>query len=210
MNENGRTTKKNKTIKILERKSAADDIDASLQLAEYYEDGQFVKKSPLTAVKYERKVVELFRSQSLRISSLTLVNFRAFENSKIYLCNEYENDSNLTVFLGNNGSGKTTILESIAKSLSWLIRRITSPSSSGTGDKIEIQDINNKESVEYSSIITKLQTTKINIYDIELSKTKPGRASSRTNHLYNIGQLGMLTAEHFRLNLANIYFHKKR
>lgn len=183
---------RNKTIKLLERKSSDGDVEATLQLSEYFEDGKYVEENYLTAVKYQKKAVEQFKSQLLSVSELDLFNFRAIVDARIVFCNNYAGNSNLTVLLGSNGVGKTTVLESISKGFSWLIRRIISPSTKGTGESIDDSDINNRESVEYSSIVLKFQIARDKFYKLELSKAKQGSISSRTNQVLNISGLAKL------------------
>ncbi|MBA6358159.1 AAA family ATPase, partial [Colwellia sp. BRX8-3] len=50
----------------------------------------------------------------LHIKSLNLIDFRKFSNLKMTF------DEQLTVYIGSNGAGKTSIAYSIAKTLSWL------------------------------------------------------------------------------------------
>ncbi len=58
------------------------------------------------------------KKPKIHISSLTLHNFRGFEDLSV----AFEED--LTVFIGNNGSGKTTILEAIAGSLQYIKEQV--------------------------------------------------------------------------------------
>lgn len=54
----------------------------------------------------------------IKISELQLTNFRLFEQVTINF------DENLTVFIGNNGAGKTTVLEAIAGCLQYIKEQI--------------------------------------------------------------------------------------
>ncbi|MCD9542504.1 AAA family ATPase [Photobacterium carnosum] len=91
---------------------------------------------------------------TIRLDKITLKNYKIFEDIIIPL-----SDSNINVFIGNNGTGKTSILESIALSLSWLVARIKSPNSNG--GIIEQQDINinnNNSSIELSTNVINEQS----------------------------------------------------
>ena len=62
----------------------------------------------------------------MKIESLTLKNFKRFENLTI----EFKNDrtgeiANRFLILGDNGTGKTTILQAIALALSMVSGRIS-------------------------------------------------------------------------------------
>lgn len=196
MNKHGKSNKKHKAIRVLESKAKKNDINALFQLAQYYESGQYVEENVEQAKIYFDKVLELFKSQSLQISSLKLVNFRVFENIDIGFCNNYKHNSNsnsnLTVIVGNNGAGKTTILEAIEKSLNWLILTIKSKTNSGRSDLIEPLDITNNSLVEYASIITKFVISEKIQYEIELSNSKKGSKSTRKGHYQEVRQLAEL------------------
>lgn len=61
----------------------------------------------------------------MHVSELTLLNFRGAQSLPISL------DEHLNVFVGMNGSGKSSILDATAIMLSWLVNRIRSTSASG-------------------------------------------------------------------------------
>lgn len=73
---------------------------------------------------------------SLRIEMLSLDDYRGFRKANIVF-----SDSASTIFIGNNGSGKSSILDALATSLSWLSRRISDEQSRGY--KPSQDDINN-------------------------------------------------------------------
>ena len=67
----------------------------------------------------------------MEVKKLTLHNVGRFSELEIMLAPLDNLRSNVTVFVGNNGSGKTSILRSLATSLSWLVSRIQSDKSAG-------------------------------------------------------------------------------
>ncbi|NOQ77738.1 MAG: AAA family ATPase [Methylococcaceae bacterium] len=184
--------KKHKTIRALENKARKDDINALFQLAQDYEQGQSVAKDAEQAERYYAQALELFQPQSLQFTSLKLIDFRVFEQLEIDFCHQYKHNSNLTVIIGNNGAGKTTILEALAKSLSWLINSIRSSKDSGKGDSISESDINNHSIAKYASIVSQLLITKDTQYKLELSKSRQGSHISRKSSLESIKQLAAL------------------
>lgn len=184
MNDQSQLTKKHKTIRALENKAKKGDISALYQLAKYYTLGQYVEIDTELADVYYQQMLGIFQSQSLKIFSVKLLNFRVFDGIKMRCDNNH--NPNLTVIIGNNGAGKTTLLDSIVISLSWLTKRITT--NGGSGQLIQLSDIKNNES-EYSSIITKFSIAKNIRYEIELSKAVDGSNSSRKNNLRDIGLL---------------------
>ncbi|MEI6858542.1 MAG: ATP-binding protein, partial [Shewanella sp.] len=70
----------------------------------------------------------------MEVKKITLHNVGRFDELEILLAPLGNLKSNVTVFVGNNGSGKTSVLRSLATSLSWLVSRIQSEK--GTGSPI--------------------------------------------------------------------------
>ncbi|MHA7586639.1 restriction endonuclease subunit S [Vibrio harveyi] len=98
----------------------------------------------------ENQLVNRKFEPTINIDKVVLKNFRRLEDVTLKL-----NESNVNVLIGDNGAGKTSILESIALSLSWLVARIKTPN--GNGGVIEQSDINvnsNKSSIELTSKVT--------------------------------------------------------
>jgi len=184
--------KKYKSIRALENKADNGDMNALFQLAQDYEQGQSVEKDPEQAERYYAQALELFQPHSLQFTSLKLIDFRVFEQLEIDFCHQYKHNSNLTVIIGNNGAGKTTILEALAKSLSWLINSIRNNKGSGTGSSISDLDINNNSIAKYASIVSHFSITKDTQYELELSKSRQGSHISRKSFLESIKQLASL------------------
>lgn len=69
----------------------------------------------------------------MQISKLRLENYGVFTDADITLAtkDDNENGSNITVFIGNNGSGKTSILDAIATGLSWFVAKLEDKNAQG-------------------------------------------------------------------------------
>ncbi|MBR7890147.1 AAA family ATPase [Marinomonas sp. A79] len=80
----------------------------------------------------------------MEVKKLTLRNIGRFDTLEVLLAPAGNKQSNVTVFVGNNGSGKTSILKSLATSLSWLVARIQSEK--GVGSPIPELVIKNEAS----------------------------------------------------------------
>ncbi|WP_368887903.1 AAA family ATPase [Proteus columbae] len=77
----------------------------------------------------------------MQISKLRLENYGVFTDADITLATKdgNENGSNITVFIGNNGSGKTSILDAIATGLSWFVAKLEDKNAQGKSiDKSKI------------------------------------------------------------------------
>ncbi|QEZ91602.1 AAA family ATPase [Proteus sp. CD3] len=69
----------------------------------------------------------------MQISKLRLENYGVFTDADITLATKdgNKNGSNITVFIGNNGSGKTSILDAIATGLSWFVAKLEDKDAQG-------------------------------------------------------------------------------
>lgn len=174
-------------MRSLEGNAKKGNIDSNFQLYENYSVGKFVDKNTEKANFYKEETIKLLKDTHLKIDSITLLNFRGFKR-KLIKFNQDKN-SNITVLIGNNGAGKTTILDAIAKNLSWLILRITSASASGKGDVIDYPEINNTTTDDYASISAKLSLSKNNHYTSELFRPKKISEISRKNQISELTTL---------------------
>jgi predicted ATP-binding protein involved in virulence len=77
----------------------------------------------------------------MEIKSLKLTDVGHFGDMDIQFAPTLTHRSNITVLVGNNGSGKTTILKSLNICLSWLIAKIRS--NKGNGKYLMDEDIRN-------------------------------------------------------------------
>tara|TARA_R110001583_G_scaffold170238_1_gene323649 strand:- start:5529 stop:7190 length:1662 start_codon:yes stop_codon:yes gene_type:complete len=158
--------KKSKTIKNLEIKAGKNNISAKFQLAQYWKDGHFVESEDKgIANGYFAEVLEASKSFDFRFNNIKLFNFRRFEQLSLDM-----SDSNLTVIIGNNGSGKTSLLEAIAKSLSWFVNNFLREDT--TGQKVVLKDICETNKASFATIKSTIQFSKNNKCDVELSRPK--------------------------------------
>ncbi len=114
----------------------------------------------------------------MQIKEIELTNFRGIKKQKIELL------SNINVFVGVNGSGKSTILDAIAISLSWLVKGIDKIESQGDN----IPDDSIKNATDYASIKLKVAQTD-NTYQWENIEFKRGYPADKQSNLLQLNQL---------------------
>lgn len=115
----------------------------------------------------------------MHVKQLKLVNFRRFGELTIPFFNEKSpvENCNTVVFIGDNGAGKTAILNALAMSLSWLIARINREK--GNGSAISDMDILNGEN---ASIIGLQLENNRSLYHWTLAKSRIGVMLSKTSN----------------------------
>ena len=134
------------TVRLLKGKSEKGDFLASYQLAQSKVEN--VNFSNEENIDYGLRCSQQINADNLRLKKLKLTNYRGSTELNL----SFSKTKNITVLVGNNGCGKSTVLEAIKKSLSHLTLRLTRKSSNG--DIIEEPEISNtkafaKINVEY-------------------------------------------------------------
>jgi predicted ATP-binding protein involved in virulence len=132
----------------------------------------------------------------MKIQQVILNNIGLFENLEISLAPTEKNPSHITVFVGNNGAGKTSILQALATSLSWFTARIRNYKGSGnpipedaifnTANQASIE-IKIFDSSESSQHFNQDQTN--HYFTWTLAKSKKGRNSQYTSNLNDCTRL---------------------
>ncbi len=170
-------------IKSLTVKASKGNYKATKQLYEHYTSGKYVPKDNAKADFYLDLLKEVISEQKLALSRLNLENYRAFKNIEISRI-----DRGLIVFVGNNGAGKTTILDAIADSISVLRSGIVSNSLS-TKDIVDTGDITIGSDSSYTSIQTSFYLNDKISADLELVKNHKGSLSNKKSMLTEISEL---------------------
>ena len=137
----------------------------------------------------------------MEIKQVTLNNIGPFEALEIPLAPTEKTPSNITVFVGNNGTGKTSVLQALAISLSWFVARLRTEK--GNGNPIledTILNTTNTASIEikiFDSIASSTQHTGENAGENEISdrfqwtlaKTRKGRKAKYSSQLSDCTRL---------------------
>ncbi len=155
---------------------------------------------------------------SMEIREVHLRNIGRFESLAVSIAPTEARRSNVTVLVGNNGSGKTSILKAVATSLSWFVARTRSEKGSGTA----IPNLVIPNSVSTATIKMTVSdrpalhqvinsTSTDDIYKWTIARTHPGRKADDVTHLTDATRLAnkyreMLTADE-NANLPLIAFY---
>lgn len=178
----------NRQINKIVSKSESGSFAASAQLVQIYSEGMMGAPVDLEKVHYYRiKCAEQLTSANLRLASLKLIGYRGFESLEI----PFSQKSNVTVLVGNNGSGKSSVLDAIQKSLTHFASRLSTRSYNG--EQLDEFDISND--VAFATVIPEFKVAETSFsYELSLSRpmTEP-RKKSKFSELNEIGNLYRLS-----------------
>lgn len=118
------------------------------------------------------------------LKKLTLNNYANFENAEFNLWDETKPSRKVTIFIGENGAGKSNILDAIATLMSWFVARLRSEK--GSGSPINERKI--RENTSYSSIELCINSDQKD-YIWNLVKLKKGHRTSIESNLKDISEI---------------------
>jgi predicted ATP-binding protein involved in virulence len=137
----------------------------------------------------------------LNLTNIRLIDFRRFHYFDIDFHNQ------LTVVIGENGAGKTTIVDGIVKVLSWIASNIEKEGNAGK--RVTQADIN-VSSTQYAEINAEFSLTKHNRYNVALSRAVIGSEEKKDSSLGEIRTLADLyrvVNARYRINLPVFAFY---
>jgi predicted ATP-binding protein involved in virulence len=123
----------------------------------------------------------------MKIKHIEIRNFRGIKHLKLDLL------SNLNVFVGVNGSGKSTVLDAIVNSISWLVYRIQS--TNANGKLIHESSIRNGEDQSFLGI-----TVESGNHDFSwrLVRSRKGNESKEKSELEQVSELALDFQKQFK------------
>lgn len=127
------------------------------------------------------------------IKKVRLDNLGRFKELKVDFAPTSQVSGKVTVFIGNNGAGKTSILKAVATSLSWFVARIRSEKGSGSPIP-ELVIGNQKSSASIEITVSDLQD-----YTWILSKASKGKKPELSTNLQDVSNL----ADRYRTQLTD-------
>lgn len=177
------------------------DVEADKDLAEHYfkecfnylEDGYTPDN-------------KIFKSRNqFFLKEIKLKDFRRFEALDV----SFEDD--LTVLIGSNGQGKTTIIDAISKTLSWINASLKKEDGLSGVQKTLDSDVNNNSEDGFTDVHSEFFFGKgLNRIQARLSKAKQGNDQKRDNQIQELRQVANLWREintDFTINLPLFAFY---
>lgn len=126
--------------------------------------------------------------ENLHLERMKLTDFRCFSQLSVTF------DRNLTVFHGENGRGKSTLLDAAAKALSWVEAGIVGANSRGSAiseDDIRLSDTTAETSGDKAETAATFSLGKATIRGI-LSKRRRGTEGSAVSDLRSLQSVGAM------------------
>ncbi|MBP1484695.1 AAA family ATPase [Acinetobacter nosocomialis] len=125
----------------------------------------------------------------MQIQSFSLKNIGQFQDLSVSLAPTQHYPSNITVFIGNNGSGKTSLLKSVTTALTWFVARLKHDKSNGTPiPESVILNTANSAAVEIIVNDQNIQQQK-QAYTWRITKNRTARKVEFTTYLTELNQL---------------------
>ncbi|EAB0741651.1 retron Ec78 anti-phage system effector ATPase PtuA [Escherichia coli] len=171
-------------ITKLIKKSESGDFASSYQLYKVFGSKEY-------GVEPDEKMSDYFKELSakqleggqLRVADIHLENYKGFES----LIMDFSMKKNSTILVGNNGCGKSTILDAIQKGLTHLSSRLSTRSHNGDG--IEKHEL--RKGQNYASIAINYDYMGIR-FPMIIATTEPGYEDRAKSNYSGINELGSI------------------
>lgn len=178
-------------LRPLVSNAKAGNVLSQYELFDCYLTGKDVGEKDLAeAGSYLDLLYASMAQARFKLNSLELYEFRRYR--KLFV--EFEPD--LTVIIGENGAGKTSIVESIARLLSWFGSRIVKANSNGL--HVLESDINT-HAKDYAQVVGSFSLNEKTSFEMSMVKAVAGWAGDVSSDLIVSTQLGGL----YRLLVAD-------
>lgn len=169
-------------ITKLIKKSKDGDFASSYQLYKIFGSKEYgVEQNEEKSNYFKELSAKQFEGGKLRVSDIHLENYKGFES----LIMDFSMKKNSTVLVGNNGCGKSTILDAIQKGLTHLSSRLSTRSHNGDGiEKYEL-----KKGQSHASIAINYDYMGIR-FPMIIATAEPGYEDKAKSNYSGINELG--------------------
>ncbi|MEH8449757.1 retron Ec78 anti-phage system effector ATPase PtuA [Klebsiella variicola subsp. variicola] len=169
-------------ITKLIKKSEGGDFASSYQLYKVFGSKEYGVEPDEEKSNYFKELsTKQIEGGKLRVADIHLENYKGFES----LIMDFPMKKNSTVLVGNNGCGKSTILDAIQKGLTHLSSRLSTRSHNGDG--IEKHEL--KKGQSYASIAINYDYMGIR-FPMIIATTEPGYEDKAKSNYSGINELG--------------------
>lgn len=154
-----------------------------------YLEGRYTNKNLEQADDYLSLILEKIQPIALEIDKIRLYQFRHFGQVELTF------HKHLTVLIGDNGSGKTSIIEAVAYLLSWIFSRTLS--ATGHGRQLQQDDIQ-VQADDYTQISGHFRLTTQTPFELSAVRVRegwPGRLRSDFLASTEVGAILRLVAQ---------------
>lgn len=173
-----------RAIRSLMSRAKKGNVLSQFELFECYFTGKDVDDQDLAqAALYLQQLQTSMAQARFKLDKLELTKFRRYRALGI------EFEPNLTVIIGENGAGKTSIVESIARTLSWFGSRLIKANSNGR--HVLESDIN-VHADDYAQVVGSFSLNENTHFDLALVRAVAGWAGDISSELQVSTQLGAL------------------
>lgn len=149
------------------------DFIAAYEMGVNFSEGKVVPESPSESKRFNKLAFSLLNKSRVKLNSVEIYDFKGIKKLRVPL-----SSSNITLFTGDNGAGKSTILEAMSKSLSWLAANIRHEDSNGL--MIDEDDIRVGSEYSYASIISFISIGKSEYSHVE-AKSLTGASQKKSS-----------------------------
>ncbi len=171
-------------IRSLMSNAEAGNLLSKYELFDCYLTGKDVGEKNLVKAEFYLKDLQTSMAKTrFKLDKLELYEFRRYRDFFI------DFEPNLTVIIGENGAGKTSIVESVSRVLSWFGRRLIKANNNGL--HVLESDINT-HAIDYAQVVGYLSLNDNTRFDMSLVKAVAGWAGDISSELQVSTQLGAL------------------
>lgn len=173
--------RKPRSIRSLSKKAESGDLKALYQMARFYGEGRYVEKNDEKLNEYIERISRALEVSKFKVNNLKLLNFRGFDELDVNF------DPRLTIIVGNNGAGKSAVLDALSMCLSWFGANVRKEDR--TAISVKEDDVSTNPKAHYAAIISEIELDAENRFDMMLSKVKDGFREKRDSELVEIKSL---------------------